>query len=409
MQKRRSRPVHWLAYVVLFVVLLLGVATGVFWDDLMKTSLDPKTPFQTYRPPPAPDYTRPDAWALLPPHPETPAAGDPPADVFFISPTTFSGGHEWNAPIDDADSDRIFHRVMAPNYAGPFLDVGRVFAPRYRQASLYSQMTLSIDARAARAFAYGDVERAFRVFLDRYDKGRPIVIVAVEQGGTLAERLLEQVVARDPALKQRLAVAYLIETAAAADYPPIPPCRRRGEPGCLAAWISVPEGQYQRAGILLDRALVWGPGGELVNLEHRPALCFNPILGTLTEAPAPARLALGAANATGLEWGARPGFLARQVSAQCQGGVLYVSRPKSASLQRSGSWTDRRRVPGFNLFYADLEADAQQRVATVMAHPDAPPQGELSRRGLRGFACAGAADFNPLRPCGPPPPCGGGS
>ena len=363
MDEGSSRPFRWLAFAVLGFVLLLGVATGVFWDDLMKTALDPKTPFQTYKPPPPPDYARPEAWALLPPHPETPAAGDPPADVFFISPTTFDGGHQWNAPITDPKADRVFRRVMAPNYAGPFLEVGRMFAPRYRQASLYSLMTLREDARAARAFAYGDVERAFQAYLARYNQGRPIVIVAVEQGGLLAERLLDEVVARDPALKSRLAVAYLIETAAPADYPPVPPCRRRGEPGCLAAWISVPEGQYQRAGILLDRALVWGQGGELVNLANRPALCFNPLLGTLSEAAAPARLNLGAANATGLEWGARPGFLARQVAAQCQGGVLYVSHPRSSSLQRSGSWADRRRVPGYNLFYADLEADAQQRVA----------------------------------------------
>jgi hypothetical protein len=200
------------------------------------------------------------------------------------------------------------------------------------------------------------------------------VIVAVEQGGVLALRLLDEVVARDPALKKRLAVAYVIEAVAPADYPPIPPCRRKGEPGCLAAWISVSEGQYQRANILLDRTLVWGPGGELVNLAHRPALCFNPLLGTISETPAPAKLNLGAANATGLEWGARPGFLARQVSAQCQGGVLFVSRPRSASLQKQGSWADRRRVPGFNLFYADLEADAEARVATLLqqlssAHP----------------------------------------
>jgi hypothetical protein len=381
-QENRSRPIRWLAFVVLGFVLLLGVATGVFWDDLMKTALDPKTPFQTYKPPPAPDYARASAWALLPDHPEAPAADDPPADVFFISPTTFDGGHEWNAPIDDPKADRVFRRVMAPNYAGPFTDVGRVFAPRYRQASLYSLMTLSDDARAARAFAYGDVERAFRAFVDRYNRGRPIVIVAVEQGGVIAERLLAEVVAPDPEIRRRLAAAYLIETAAPADYPPIPPCRRRGEPGCLAAWLSVPEGQYQRAAILLDRTLVWGPGGELVNLAHRPALCFNPLLGTLTDAPAPARLNLGAANATGLEWGARPGFLARQVSAQCQGGVLYVSRPKSASLQRNGSWADRRRVPGFNLFYADLEADAQARVAALV-RKDATPQGEPSR-GDRG-------------------------
>ena len=368
MAQRGRRPVRWLALALLGAILVMGLATGVFWDDLMKTALDPKTPFQTYRPPPAPDYANPAAWALLPANPGRPAAADPSADVFFISPTTFDGGRDWNGPIGDARADRVFRRVMAPNYAGPFSRVGRVFAPRYRQASLYSLLTLREDARAARAFAYGDVERAFRAYLAHYNRGRPFVIVAVEQGGVLAQRLLAEAAA-DPAVKSRIAAAYLIDTFAPADDTPLPPCRRRGEPGCLAAWKAVSEGQPQRARILLDRALVWGPEGELVNLDDRPALCFNPLLGGVTEQAAPTRLNLGAANATGLEWGARPGFLSRQVSARCKDGVLFVSRPKSKTLTRQGNWADRRRSPGFNLFYADLEADARARVAALLARP----------------------------------------
>jgi hypothetical protein len=367
MAKPAPRRGRGLAIVLLGLVLLLGIATGVFWGDLMRTSLDPKTPFQTYKPPPAPDYALPESWALMPAHPAKPGAGDPPADVFFVSPTTFDGGRDWNGPIQDPKAERLFRRVMAPNYAGPFVRVGRIFAPKYRQASLYSYMALREDAREARAFPYRDVSRAFRAYLARYNQGRPLVIVGVEQGAVLTERLLAEAVAEDPGLRDRLAVVYLIEAAAPADYPPIPPCRRRGEPGCLAGWASVREGELQRAQILLDRTLVWGPGGELVNLDDRPALCFNPLLHSVTDAPAPARLNLGAANATGLEWGARPGFLARQVSAQCRGGVLHVSRPKSASLQPQGDWAGLRRVPPFNLFYADLEADAQERLATLLA------------------------------------------
>jgi hypothetical protein len=363
MSERGHRPIRWLALAIVTLIVLLAVATGAFFDDLMREALDPKTPFQTYRPPPAPDYARDSAWALEPAHPAQAAATDPPADVFFISPTTFAGGHDWNGAIGDPQADRVFRQVMAPNYAGPFASVGRIFAPRYRQASLYSHMALREDARAARAFPYGDVEQAFRAYAARFGGERPFVLVGVEQGGLLAQRLLAEVIAPDPALRRRLAAAYLIETAAPADTPPIPPCRRKGEAGCLAAWLSVEEWQAARAGIMLDRAVVWGPDGELVNLAGRPALCFNPILGETTDAPAPARLALGAANATGLEWGARPGFLARQVSAQCHDGILHVSRPRSASLRPSGSWADRRMAPAFNLFWADLEADAQARVA----------------------------------------------
>ena len=75
------------AATAVLAVLIAGIA--VFWDDVMRTGLDPKVPFQTYRPPAAPDYAQPSAWALLPPHPEAAQAGDPPADVFFLTPTTF--------------------------------------------------------------------------------------------------------------------------------------------------------------------------------------------------------------------------------------------------------------------------------------------------------------------------------
>jgi hypothetical protein len=362
--EQAPRPRRWLTASLVATLAFLGVAVAVFRGDLIRYSLDPKTPYQTYRPPPAPDYAQRAAWFLLPTHPDAPAPGEPPADVFFVAPTTFEGGAQWNDRIDDARADRLFRQVMAPNYVGPFVQVGRVFAPRYRQAGLYSLLTLREDARDARRFAYADVAAAFRYWRDHDGDARPFVVVGVEQGGTLASRLIAEEIAPHPRLRARLAAAYLIETVVPAVRPALPPCAGRGQTGCLAAWVSVPASEVDRGRILLARALVWDSAGELQNLQG-PALCFNPILGANVETAAPARLHQGAANATGLEWGARPAFLARQVSAQCEGGVLRVSEPKSASLKRSGSWTEQRMAPGFNLFYADLEADARARVAAL--------------------------------------------
>ncbi len=356
---RRRR---WLLPGVLAVLLLLGLPAVAFWGDIVSTTLDPKVPFQTYDPPPPPDYARSDAWYLRPVGEQRVAA-----DVFFVAPTTYDGGRNWNARLGHPKANRQFLEVMAPNYVGPFVTVGRLFAPRYRQASLYSLTTLREDAREARQFAYGDVRDAFRSYLAHDNGGRPFFVVGVEQGGTLALRLLSEEVARDPRFESRLIAAYLIDTAVPADAPPLLPCMQRNEAGCLAAWMSVRAGDRDAAERLQDRALVWNPQGELVNIRPRPTLCFNPILGAVTDQPALMRLHMGAANATGLEWGARPAFLARQVSARCERGVLHVSRPKSASLQQRGSWADRRKAPGFNLFFADIEADAKARLAAWQA------------------------------------------
>lgn len=362
---------RWLAIGLTAFLTLIVVAAVIWREDIQRNGLDPKEPYQTYSPPRAPDYAQRSSWALMPKKPLAPTVSEPQADVFFVGPTTYDGGHHWNAPIDDGETDRIFREVMAPNYAGPFVRVGRIFAPRYRQASLYSLLTLREDAREARAFAYGDVETAFRYYLDHFNQGRPIVLVGVEQGGTLVSRVLAEGSARDPAVRARLAGAYLIETAVPSDNPPLLPCSRRDQAGCLVAWISAGVTEPEKAQVLKDRSLVWGTGGQLENLHGTVPVCVNPLIGAVSPLEASARLNLGAANATGLEWGARPALQTRQVSATCQAGVLRVSQPRSTALRPSGSWMERRKLPGFNLFYGDLEADALARLGSLV--PGASP------------------------------------
>lgn len=363
-----------------FAVLL--IAAAVIWrEDIFQTTLDPKTPFQTYDPPPAPDYASSKAWVLLPKTPETPQAGDAAVDVFFVYPTTYNGGKNWNAPLDDAQTSRDLARVMLPNYAGPFVRLGRMFAPRYRQASLYAEITLRDDSRDARKFAYADVRAAFRYWLDHYAGARPFLIVGVDQGGFLASRLLTDEIAPDPALRARLAGGYLIDTITAADLfapgSPIPACEKRQQAGCVVAYAQITQGRVLEGREMLDRALIW-QGDELTNIAGRPALCVNPLTGGLSAPDAQARLNLGAVNATGLEWAARPAFMQRQVGARCEGGLLWVSKPRSPSLKPPTAWPDHLKSPPFNLFYADLEADAAARIGALAARS---PSGSQSSNG----------------------------
>ena len=362
-----------IALPVIAAVALLGVL--IWRDDIMSTTLDPKEPFQTYKPPARPNYGAPGAWARLPADPTKWTEEDGPADIFFIHPTTFNGGEDWNGPIDDRRADRLLLRTMIPNYAGPFQKVGRVFAPRYRQASLYSFLTNRDDAREARRFAYGDVRAAFMEFLARYNRGRPVVIVGVEQGGLLAARLAADVVAGNDPLIRRVAAVYVIDALLpAADYGPaaaLPACGRRGQARCVAAWQGVRADDEETGQRLLQRAYVWNGAGQLERLGGRPALCVNPLTGEANGA-ADARANLGAANASGMEWGARPAFMPRQVSARCEGGLLKVSAPTSPALRLSGAWADRRKAAPYNLFYADLEADAKTRLLTLMNRTDFP-------------------------------------
>jgi hypothetical protein len=361
----------WLSAAVVLVVIACAVA-AIWRDDILEALLDPKIPYAVYRPPVAPDYDRPASWALPPGYSTNAAAA---ADVFFVHPTTFDGGRDWNGPIDDKRALRNLRRVMLPNYAGPFAALGRLYAPLYRQASLYTSLTLFDDAIEAREFAYRDVLASFRRFRALTGERRPFILVGVEQGGVLAARLLRDEIAPDPALRRRLVAAYLIETAVPRETSATgaPACQTQAQTGCVLAWISIDRLDFVRADRIRQRARVWDDDGHLVSLAGRPILCVNPVLGRETSAVAERRLNIGAANATGLEWGVRPGFMARQVAAACVDGILQVTRPRSQSLRPSGSWADRLKAAPYNLFWGDLEADAGRRLAAWEGAQPASP------------------------------------
>ncbi|MBY0420759.1 MAG: DUF3089 domain-containing protein, partial [Parvularculaceae bacterium] len=127
-----------------------GVALLLLQDAIARAILMPRTPFQVTAPPPAPDYDDPtrSAWLLWPaPKP------DGVADIFYVHSTTYYSRRGWNGSTADAGIDIELKRLAAPNEAGPFVDVGRLYGPRYRQATLFAQFTHKFDGVAARRLA----------------------------------------------------------------------------------------------------------------------------------------------------------------------------------------------------------------------------------------------------------------
>ena len=350
------QAVGWAGFALVFLV---AAAVAVWRGDILKAGLDPQVPFQTYDPPPAPNYDTAGAWAMQ--DMRVPGAGT--ASIFFLHSTTFDGGDDWNGPIGDPGSDAYLDRVVIPNYAGPFARAGAISLPRYRQASLYTRLTLRDDARDARAFAYGDALVAFNTWLTDHPTG-PLVLAGVEQGGELIDRLVRDRVAGDAALRSRVVAVYLIDVIVAADSlaPAVPACATATSIGCVIGWSQVGDQNEGAARRRLRRALVWDNSGRLVDLAGRPALCVNPVSGADDDAPVPARLHHGAANATGLEWGVRPAFIDRAVATRCVQGILRHTELTTESFREVGDWADRRKARPYNLFYADIEADVERRL-----------------------------------------------
>lgn len=348
--------VGWCGFVLVFLVVSILL---VWRSDIRIWAMDPQTPFQTYEPPPAPDYARPDAWAMW-----DVRGGGGPAAVFFVPSTTFDKAKAWNGPIDDADAEAYLRRVVLPNYAGPFASAGSVSAPFYRQAGLYARLTLRRDARDARAFAYRDVEAAFNHWIMAHPD-EPIILAGVEQGAELLDRLVRDRIAVDPGLRRRLVAVYLLDAVVALDNmtKTVPMCTTRNQAGCVVGWSQVGEGDDNAAMRRLRRALVWNARDRLEDLNGRRPVCVNPVTGSSDEARVESRRHLGGANATGLEWGVRPAILDRLVTTQCRAGLLRHSDPATESFSNDGSWADRRKTRPYNLFFADIQADVQARLA----------------------------------------------
>ena len=354
---------RWLGIISGSLVLLLLVSVLIWRGDILRAMLDPKVPFQTYTPPTAPDYAARASWALW----DAKTDRSKEAAVFFVSSTTFNGGKHWNSPIGDRTANAYLQRVVLPNFAGPFSLAGDVSAPLYRQGSLYTRLTLREDAREARAFAYQDVEAAFEAWLKRHPDS-PIVLAGVEQGADLLARLLRDRVSKDRALKKRLVAAYLMDTIVPQGAIDLPVCATREQAGCFAAWSMIDEGKDGVAGRRMRRALFWDEKGRLEEIGDAPIVCFNPVSGASDGAATAPRRHLGAANATGLEWGLRPAFIDRQVGAVCREGFLRNTRLNTESFRENRSWANRRKATPYNLFYADIEADVLARLAVWKAN-----------------------------------------
>ncbi|PHR62536.1 MAG: hypothetical protein COA47_03960 [Robiginitomaculum sp.] len=364
------------------LVLLSAILAYTGRDNLFRFFLDPRVPFQTYLPPKAPDYSDPASWV----RPPTPEETKNQPHVFVVTPTTYWGGDHWNTDLNDEESNDRLLREAVPNWAGPFRAIGPVSIPKYRAASLYSFLTTRNDARAARAFAYGDVLAAFDRFFAEIDSAGPIILVGVEQGGLHVLGLLQDRF-DNPHVRERLAVAYVIDFAVPLDLfegglHGLSPCKSATATRCIVTYNAYQEQDTKEITRFRERSMVWDQKGRLQKTQGRALACVNPVLGAAVLDFAPARLHLGGVAASGLDWGTDPAPIPGQTSTQCDEGILLIEKPRSENLRKKVSLGARFKPDPFNLFYADLSKDSAARTAALIERFDsegrlAPPFGGM--------------------------------
>lgn len=333
-------------------------------------------PFDAQTPPPAPDYSVAKSWAATANAPGASATrpaglpvteGAQQVDVFYIHPTTYKARDTWNQDLSIEEVNAWTDGSVIARQAGVFNECCRVFAPRYRQASLLATRdgTLAGDGGKAYELAYSDVARAFEYYLANENDGRPFIIAGHSQGALMSYWLVRDYVDGSP-LQGRMVAAYiigldLVEGDFGRTYQTVSLCQKPEDTGCILAWNAVtPE---------LDLEMMAGfVGGRYARVhntnEGRVAICQNPLTFDADQPSAGASQSKGAVPGAPDE-SAVQALVPGKVAAHCEKGFLVVEADPSLGLQPlpGGSM----HYHDFGLFYADIQANLRQRIAAFFA------------------------------------------
>ena len=329
--------------------LFACILTGCFPSYKAQTS-GYKTSFQTSDS--IPDYSDLKYWAAHPwkkdpsdsiPLPLRSTPIDSSVDVFFIHPTTLTDpklhGRIWNASINDADLNAKTDYTSILYQASVFNGSCRVFAPRYRQAHIFSFFTTdTTKSKEALNLAYKDVETAFVYYLKHYNNGRPIIIAAHSQGTLHAAMLLKKYFEHTN-LQAQLVAAYIVglpvdETL----FLYLEACKTPTETGCINSWRTF------RTGYL----------PAYIHDEKSKAIVTNPLSWTTTDT-----LISRMNNDGSVLYKFNKRYLHTN-SAQIHGNVLWTNRPKfffGIFLK-----TNNYHAGDYNLFYYSIRKNIKERI-----------------------------------------------
>jgi hypothetical protein len=96
----------------------------------------------------------------------------------------------WNQSLDDVVTNGRTDEFVMQGQASAFNGCCRIYAPRYRQATLYSFFGSEGSGTQALALAYADVVDAFQYYLKHFSEDRPFILAAHSQGSHHVDVLL---------------------------------------------------------------------------------------------------------------------------------------------------------------------------------------------------------------------------
>lgn len=337
----------------------------------------PNEPFHPDQMASPPDYALNNNWASLPERkdvadlvPETVNSsvndGSADVDVFYIHGTGYVGNASWTWSMGNASATRENARFSLANEASIFNGCCNIYAPHYREASIYAYLGLPEEQwHQFLDVIYFDISSAFQYFLQHYSHGKPVVIVSHSQGTHHAVKLLQEI-DEIPEIANRLVAAYIIGSGAISltqDFVDslnhFDTCSKATDIHCVVHWDTYGEN-----------------GKEKFLNSPEQSICVNPLSWNADEKLASADLNFGSMPVAGAYSTRLDDILQVEVlydekrqpmigytRAQCRDGYLYVDDQTGSEYSELGELPSHN-LHGINfpLFHMNIRHNVQRRI-----------------------------------------------
>jgi len=285
-------------------------------------------------------------------------------DVFFVHPTGYLKGHYWTDPLEEESATKENTRWMMANQASAYNGCCSVYAPHYRQASIYSYFGGDELREEVHSFVYQDVKKSFEHFIENFSNGRPFILASHSQGTHHSIRLLaEEIDGSD--LYQRMVGAYIIGGEVSKDWmkgmSDISVCDSATQLGCLVHWDTINITHLNKSRMIS---------------RYKNNICVNPItwkndgpLSDLADSKGAVYVSgefaldfSGDDDPKGEIFGPLEAPLKEYVQARCKNGLLFASDQTGTRFQTFTGSGGSYHGLDYALFYMDIRENAKLKV-----------------------------------------------